>query len=640
MRAFMRRSVAAGLVVAFTTVACGEVVEVDPRIASVQSNVKSCSDQLAAGNYDAAIVAADQVFKANNNYADLDHLVIDQLRFCRGMSRTFKSVDALTTSLANLLTMVLGLMGGDNPLFAPTPEEVAAFVNENPEVVMQALAEMYPNANGIGGIVLGFFGDLEDTLRSSREELKKVKLKNRFSYSIVSLPVKIAGQTLVDIGGDYDMGEIELLYGLSESIIAIFDLAHSIDYTVSGIGPTVSYALNSIDDAETPLGRAINDGTHWVSAVSNLYAVLLGLNPSFLGLEPENGKNHMNQAGQSFSLAWDGLLKSVKHMKFNRKGPQERFLVEYVREDDKDFFIFHVQFKKGVVPIVEIDKLSDIKVPLSENIQTSMENLRDSFAGSGKLASLQNDIFPMVALFTSVLLSSGAFQALIDLALASVDEGLAGQAQGLIDAFAGNTSLIEGLLQTAVPITVKFDFGKPFKEPKGLRDVLPGWFMPPSESGTFSDTAMLPNLVTAEVILSYECSDGLNPLKGETEELFCAEAADTGHFEPLVPFGAANWEDRKDALWVNYPGMNNILTTGLVEDDWKPVDADGIKSIIPALGFKDASMGGLIYLDVEQLRGQAPLIEAPAAGEGTQLANQQTLNAWIAATFGAILGLF
>ena len=159
--------------------------------------------------------------------------------------------------------------------------------------------------------------------------------------------------------------------------------------------------------------------------------------------------------------------------------------------------------------------------------------------------------------------------------------------------------------------------------------MFPAWTQPEAN-------APITNYTEATLVYSYECADGSDPIM--TDKYLCAAAADTGHFKPasglqyypVYRTTDSTWVDGK-LMWKNFPSNN----FGTKWDAQVPIDADGIDTIIPYIGFKDASFGGLLYLDLSAIKSD----KLVPTKNGMELASLKTLDATLATIIKTVQGL-
>lgn len=612
MQAQWVRSLAVTLVVALVAVSCGVEETEDPRIATVQAHVSECRTQLAAGNYEHAKNAAFNVVKGS--LLSVNDVSVEQAAFCYTTSNTLAKINEVTKNIESQLGLVAGLLNGSGGLTL-SPQG------------FQKLADDYMGGRldkqtqgAIGLFLDSYLGPIQSMLEENQELLQLIIAKKRFKWQIDSLPLKIADKELMNAGGRYDMGEIYLLYGLTRAILGTFYTLQSQDYSINLTIVQYALSVNEAAGVDNPLLGLFDNPAR---ALMNAVAVLMGTSPKFLALDSRVGAAKMKSAGEGFADGFDSILKAVNAMKKRPDAVQPEHIVEYKRENDQDYFVLHMKFT-NLVPLIDLQKFDGISIPLREDVLASLENLAKDFAGaSGVNTNLQRDIFPIVALVAVVLINSGAFQELINLATGGADGETQETVSQVLDLVASNPDFILAALVGVIPVEIEFDFGHVFKNPVGLRDVFPAWIQPDTYG---NELEALKPLTMATVVYSYECKDGSNPVI--TGDLLCAESQDNDHFQPandaLVEFWTptGTWTSPK-ATWHNYMTGN----FGTFWDANTPSPADGIQTSIPYIGWKDASFGGLVYLDVATINVNGDIV----AGNGLKKATLQSFNATIAA---------
>jgi hypothetical protein len=634
MRATWMRPLVASLLLGAFTLSCGPVEEKDENIVKVESHLKTCDVNLQAGNFELARNAAENVV-TSPKLMSVDDVSVDRTIFCYTTANTLYQVDALTTSLANLMSSVVGLIGGEG--FSLSPQKIQKLAVDYRDGRLDPQA-----ASIISTVVGGFVGPIKKMLEENQELMEVMIKRGRYSYYIEHVPVKIAGAQIMDAGGKVDMGEVYLLYGITRALLGMFYLGDSQDYTFT------LKILSYINVEGNPLMQFGDGPEKLAPAIFNAIAVLMGTSPNFLTLDNQVGAEMMKQAGEGFSSGFDGILKGIKHMKEKRKGDQSVYVVEYRREaiggKDEDVLVLNWEWNQGAnpLPIVDLGGFSGMVIPLSEDILTSLGKLRDDFGlAEGVDTSLQEDVFPIIALMTVVLLNTGAFDALIGLVLDSAEGDQKEQIDQVLNIVKGNRDLITGALQALVPVNILFDFGQAFKDPKGIRDLFPAWTQP-------SPSAEIEQFVTATLVYSYECAEPGDPLL--TAKFLCETEADKSHFHNLdgSPFIAIRYDAADEEFatplthntgltWTNHLGSDNFGATWDANMDANgntEMGQDGIASVFPYIGFKDPTFGGILYLDVSSLQNEYITPQT----SGFELANLKTLNATFAKIFEAVQG--
>lgn len=614
MQAQWLRSLAVTLVVALVAVSCGVEETEDPRIAQVKTYADECRTQLAAGNYEHAKNAAYNVVKGS--LLSVNDVVTEQAAFCYTTANTLSKINEVTKNIESQLGLVAGLLNGNGGGLSLSPQGI------------HKLADDYLNGRldkqtqgAIGLFLDSYLGPIQSLLEENQELLKLIIAKKRFQWQIDSLPLKIADKELINAAGRYDMGEVYLLYGLTRAILATFYTVQSQDYSINLT--IVQYALTVNADAgvDNPLLGLMDNPAR---ALVNAVAVLMGTSPKFLALDSRVGTEKMKSAGEGFADGFDSILKAVNAMKKRPDAVQAEHIVEFKRENDQDYFVLHMKFT-NLVPLVDLQKFDGISIPLREDVLASLENLAKDFSGaSGVNTNLQRDIFPIIALVAVVLINSGAFQELINLATGTADAATQETIDKALSLVASNPDFILAALVGVVPVEIECDFGHIFKNPVGLRDVFPAWVQPDAFG---NDLESLKPLTTSTIVYSYECVEDTDPI--QTGDLLCPTATDKDHFQPAndAPYvyraaDGSTWVSPQ-ATWHNFPGAGNF---GTLWDANTPSPKDGIQTGIPYIGWKDASFGGLVYLDVTTINVNGDI----AVGNGLKKATLQSFNATIA----------
>jgi hypothetical protein len=633
--------VATLLVAGCTLTACG-TDEKDPNIVKAQAYAAECTKNLANGDYAAAQNAGENVIKQNALLALSDDDgggdARDQAVFCYTTSRTLYKINEITKNIQSQLGLVMDLVGGSGVSIAP----------QDLQKNLQKLALDYtqgrldPQAAGAIGLFLdAYLGPVQSLLEENEDLLRMIIKRKKFNWYAQQLPVKIADKELINAGGRYDMGEIYLIFGLTRAMLGTIYVVESQDYTISLA--IANYALNvkvgpngQLDPVAgtNPLLELFNG--HIGRGITNAVAVLMSTSPSFLALDKTAGLDFMKKAGEGFADGFGSIGKSIVAMKGRPAAEQAKHIIEFKTEDDKNYFVMHMKFN-NLIPLVDLRKFDGISIPLSKDIIDSFDNLAKDFGGAqGVNTNLQRDIFPVIALVAVVIINSGAFQAIIDLAVESSDQStkdMINQALGLV---ADNPDFILAALVGVVPITIEFDFGHIFKAPVGLREVFPAWVQPNVNVG--NDAESLAPFTTATIVYSYECADGKDALADDTFLCGKDNIQDGPHFHALDGSKYVYWDPATTSVtwvhplakWENQP-TNNFGTKWADQ-----IPADEVPTGIPYFGWKDASFGDLVYLDVTPINTNGAI----TAGNGLKKADQQSLNATIAYIVSQVESLF
>lgn len=576
------------VIFALALVACQASPDTDMLTQRVRKAGEACKSALSVGQYDDARAAAREALDLPKTAALRDESV-NHLRFCYTLANTLYQVNASSTHIQNIIVSLSNLSGGQ-------------------------AAPYRPMRNIVADAIRSLLVPIEITLEENQKQIEMILQSNDFLWEIKQLPVKVGDIEIMQAGGHYDRGELLLLKGMGATLLGTLYMIESmnLEFDLAAFQAYASLADTPLDQIEArPL-----------VAVMNASAVALSTSDNFLALDPANGKALVQKAGQTFAGGFDAILEASRAMAA-RKGDQRNHLVEYKKEGAQEYFVFHITFEQNPTnaTLVDFKKFSGVSIPLREDVGTSMARIRDSFLGKpGVRASLQNDVFPVVALLAVVMLESGAIDAVIDQALKNISPQTAVQVKAWLDSAEKYDDFLFGALVSLVPVPVELDFGYAFQNPVSLRSIVLGWYQPDPDPN--APSAMAP-FTQATFVLSYECEGGENPLKKSPESFFCERAIDAEHFSNLG-----------EQPWKNNPLTNNFGA------NWPGrIAKDGYAYRSPYFGFKDPTFGKLLYLDISPLAKEGYL-SLPPPGSPMPLADQMTLNTTIGEMFRVITALF
>jgi hypothetical protein len=584
---FIRNIVALVLLAAMLP-ACGDPPP-DARIALTARAEASCRAHLEEGAYADAVQAARLVIDDANLLA-LDHPVTDQARFCFVMARSLRDLDETSTKVEEFISAVSGLVGRSGA----SPTDWATLFRTQ--------------TAGLDQILTALIEPVVFLLETNLEHLDAIAAADRLQWSIERLPVRVAQNELFDAGGNYDSGELRFMQSFTRFLLGTLYLLQGTSFSVNLPALT---AYGNVPDS--PLE---NYAEHPVASVLNLLAVMLGTDPNFLAVRGDEGKELIGRAGTTFTAGFDALLSSIAFMK--ERPAQADNHIFYVEEFERnDHLVIAVEFKEDPFASVDLHKFDHITIPLYNDILNGLARIRDSLAGKPDvMAHLQRDVFPVVAAVSVFVLGSGAIDAAIDDILSDLDPGLADEIRSTLEVVKLQQEYFMAALLTAVPMDVALDLSKLFREPVGIRAVMPAWIQPASPG---TDVLSMAAFTEATFVISYECE---NPLWSVPIQYLCEGPEDQGHF--------AEAGDEHALPWRNDPRFDNFGPR------WAgAIPPDGIKSRFPYIGFKDPTFGGILYIDprrIHPLMNLYPELEEDGLRPATQLILNATL-ANIALTF-------
>jgi hypothetical protein len=567
---------------------CAEVGE-DPKVVALRAAGSACKQSLTQADY---LVAADRAAKslADKSLISANRRLADELRFCQAYAKTLYALDR-SSSFIQKFTVAMSDLFKARPAGAPYAPQATNL-----------------QSTILSNVITVVLAPLTTDLEEVAQVFDAVAANGDLTWTIDRLPVRIAGAEIFDAGGTYDTGEVAVLRGLVGVVLGALYSLQSLDYSVN-IGAVVEYARLT----DSPLAHY---SEHPMAGIFNAAAVLLGTAPTFLALKSD-GKTWVGKAGKEYTASVSSLLTAATFIK-GREDDQTAHILEYKRADGQDYFVVHLDFTKKLSPGFKVDlsKFDDTTIPLREDVLRSITRVRDSLAaGGGVRASVQEDVFPILALVGVVALKSGALDASIDKALTEVDPELASKLKATVAYGEISQEHFLSLLLTAVPAEMEVDLGRMFAQPANLRAVIPAWTQPATDlSASFAMAAF----TAATLVVEYEC--GVNPLtQGTEKKLFCAGPTDQGHFQDLT--AAFPWQNQTPA------------------DNFGPlwqgrIAADGITSRGPYIGFKDPTFGGVLFMDYTTTN------VAPPGTESFAPANQAGVNAILNTLTEAVLTVY
>ena len=587
----VRLSVAMGLLVAL---GCSSEPETpDPSLVTVREAAKECRTRLDQGDYGAARTVSRGVIHNVALATSVAPKEVHPVRFCYVLSHSLFEFDKSATAWKTLFEAIYDLVEGD----LDDIEQAAAGAD------LQAMATVHRQNQLINSLVEALIKPWRELLTDNADHLSIILAADDFSWQTDRLPIRLAGDELMDMGGTYGLTEVHILYGMTRAMLSTLAMLQSQDYSFN-LGAMLAYA--NVDD--TPLNKF---DAHPFAAISNFAATLLGTSPQFLTLRAD-GPARVAAAGDGYLAGLDAVLVGLEKLTERPVGTDH--ILGYLHEDGQDHIILNATFSKEQGDGSEPSRFADIKIPLGPEVLASMNRVRSNLAGEGReRAHLQQDIFPMAAVLFVTILRSGAFDAIIDDILGRLESDLARNLELTREFAETGQDFLLMLMLAAAPVAMELDLGVVFQDPVDGREILPAWFQPPpNEDETFNMEAF----TTATFVYSYECDE--DPLHADEPTRFLCPAdaplTDREHFEDL---------HGNEAPW--------IATGDNFGDYWEgQIEADGVTSRFPYIGFKDPTMGGVLYIYEGQ--GDSAGTAAPAT--------QGSLNEAIARSVNKILAIY
>lgn len=510
------------------------------------------------------------------------------------LAKTLESFNNLINEILSLVEYVLPLLK-QNPAAIPDALEKFAVTELGVAPNYRLYGDQQDETafrSGVGMIIEGFLDPLLVDIQVMNDHLSVVKNNPNYKFVIDSLPVKIGPFVLANIGGEYDLGEVEFFSAAINAIAAVIDIVLSIDFSLDVVAMIDIFTSNS---------EVFEEIT--TEEVLALVAAIFRDNPDLLQLEPDGGAAMMIAAGGKLSETFANLASALQFI-VAETDDQGDDIVKYAMIDGID--TLQIQLDTTQNPFVEneADPQSLLSIPLNSeeiNITDTFIKISDSFANSGVRVSWAEDFVPMISLVVVIVLDTHLLDGVIESVVGQLDPSLAGTVTGILNQDVIDAGLIANLLLGFVGNYFEFDFGPFFASPVGLRKLLPGW----TSSGEGLDDTL---------ILEWECDRQFL-----TSLLICgdeAELVDGDHFYP---------DDTTDFTADDLTAMNI-----------EPIGNDGIESILPYIAFQSPDFNGMLYVDVHSLAGADN--DLPSSAE-FKVADQISLNALIAHLVGGLVGM-
>jgi hypothetical protein len=537
--------------------------------------------------YDARVVFEDVLINHDRQN--------DQALFGWCLAKTLEAFNNLVNDLLSLVEYILPLLKEDPGAVSVALEKYAVErlgVEPSYRVVAgQQQAEMVQRS-GIGMVIDGILDPLLIAITVMNDHLGLVKTNPNYRFVIDTLPIKIGPFVLANVGGEYDLGEVEFFSAAINALGGILDVVLSIDFSIDLVSTINLY----IDNPEAFEEITADD-------VIALIVAVFRDNPELLGLEPDAGAALMIDAGAKLSHAFGDLAAGLVFI-IAETDDQSDDIIKHALIEGIDTLQIKLDTTQNPFIEGEIDPQSLLSIPLNSediNIIDTFLRISESFANSGVRISWATDFVPMISLAVVLILDTHLLDGVIESLLGELDPALAGTVNSILSQDIIDAGLIGNLLLGFVGDFFEFDFGTFFASPVGIRSLLPAWT---SSGEGLEDTLILEWECAEESVTDiYICDDGV-------------ELSDSEHFYPdaTTHFSAADFS----AMSID------------------PIDQDGIESILPYIAFQSPSFNGMLYVDVHSLAGADSALDS---AEEYKPASQLSLNALIAHLVGGLVGM-
>ena len=433
--------------------------------------------------------------------------------------------------------------------FGDSWKEIADMVT--PLLGMAPASPVTPQQTGLNMIIDSM---VEENLVASMNYVlpffEQVAQDPNFSMQLEKAPVLVTVEPYIawelDIGGEYDLGEVYFMQAGFKFLKGMAMLAASINFQLS------SSALSVFGSQFLPLLTGETAGLEMSrDLIFDSLTTILDTSPNFFTIEPTQGRARMAEVADLMGGAIDDLFTFLETIAAEADD-QEDDVMAYKPEGNRKYFVVHLYDELE-------ERHIEMKIQFTENVKTSLERISSSYQASGGVrANWARDLAPFLGFFIQGMWETTIPAAVIELVIPYFT-GIIGEetAQMITDMMAtfeslASEELLAGMLTLIIPDVIEFDLGKFFRDPPSefLRLMMP----PLTTDGEGNRTVMI----------EYECDDLTD-------------------------------ED----LWCQYP--DTITTTEHFVGTPYLIEDDGLKSALPYIAFEDPSLGGFLYLNLYTL---------------------------------------
>lgn len=472
---------------------------------------------------------------------------LEESKFERASSEFFKALTIKPEdSGANFgysLAEILGMIFRFQDALTQTFGVVQGFIPVTAPIIPKRRLQVEKSFNDLMEYL--FDVNVIDTIRKVEPHLDKVRLNPNWTFYAKRLSWNVnLGDILTfsfDLSGEYDAADANFLLFLLKTIEFILELILTVNIKFSL--EDVSNVLEWVDS----LGGVSALQEDPLNFIQSAFACFLNVNEDFLGLEPKEGAERWTKLTPSALRKAFISAKDMYSMLITEKDDQSDDIIQAVVEDDKLVAV--------KIPTARGDERPEIKLP--EGWEKIAQNIVDTIDGK-KRADWANDIVPVLTIFVVILIHSGAFDNLINEAISRMPPAQQRVIKRFLEPGFLTIDIVTGFITGIIGPYIQFDFHSFFKNPVGLRALLPAW----TSDNNF--------------IMEWECKDRNEKTfglicKGEEE----TEFKDTPHF-------------------TSYRDVEK-LGTGIekIEIIEKP---DGVLNPLPYLAFQSPSLNGLLWL--------------------------------------------
>ena len=654
----MKKGLLLLIIVSLFMVSCGndDAAKIEEAKKAELVKLNAAISYLEDGNYETAYISFGLLSK------ELVYYKAEALYGHIWSSMLFE-LNKLVDDVATLLTTVSGAA-------RPTSQSP----EEQKKMIIQMLGEYKTQGGGgtIGTILSGMLTKFFGKFNKWDEEIKEIEKIKHLNFNIDSLPVTIMNlTTIMDFGGEHDMGEVYFLDALFNTTMAWINFINSIDFNINILDQVLlQYATNYI------IPKFSEENVKVMPIIIHTLTLLLNDNPTLFNLDKNGGIEKTKLARDEFFTSFKSFADTIREIK-SEKDDQSNDLIEYQydKENNKEYAVFNIKdinLSTSAVPggdqlgNVTISKEGELKLNIGEDATgTSMadrlDKIANNFTTNGERISWAQDIAPILSSLIVMILNSGMLNSVIEAAVSGAgdDNSMGDSLNSIMGSDLINEDLITGVLTGFIPDIIQLDFGSFYNNPPNYRELLPAWTsgLTAPAIGMDGKKVWWP---ADEFVLEFECGDSTKPIISPTgaigplliDSFVCnnkyslavSQGADvTNIMNDTAHFQKSSWiwkeykyySDDDTATIADSP-INNIppiITSQTTNPDetYQGYTTDGVESIIPYMYFKDPTFGSLIYLKMAPLNFKDnqwdQLEECNAIKENFGLPDNKCLNA-------------
>jgi hypothetical protein len=441
----------------------------------------------------------------------------------------------------------------------------------------------------VNQLITDLIHDLRAKFQSIDQNLLLVEGNPGFKFRINELPIYLTNdaEPTVDMSGEWDRADAFLINALVRAVIGILDYADSIDLQLDVLRAYDYFSQSAFD---------LDKFTH----VEGLITYILNdpNYPNFLSVKKDGGNELVASAAHNLGQAVYNFQVAL-YMASIETDSQSDDILQYVDANSNGRYDPPIDR--------ESDKCAHLAALLADPAQearASDESMRpENFSVFGSKLGSTKDL-PFLSEQTACLLQKAYYGLsweevqdteaaqkiytaaprinfrndlvpLLDSIVAGIFEDMDGEIASLLARQGLLSSLLDDILGDAIELDLNAFFAVDGTGKRGnIRGLLPAW-----EAGVHED----PSVDTARLVLEMECSaDGTN-IPGLMTEIFA---------ELELPACKKSWvNDGFTADVAHFEDYADLLEGG-------SIGADGFVGYLPYIGFQDASMHGLLWLNL------------------------------------------